>query len=331
MTLTYEHHKCLQKPLQSLHRICGRQRATITAKHLPPGLTLQTADMSNNSSSDPGLYDCSSSSATFIVTAYSSARLLLLVPLYTLVLYLGFQHWRQHRSFTTASHSDIFTYHVAALQFIWVLTFIFLVWVSSSGPDQMIVFSFFLMCFSWYVENFFHVLTCVERYLAVVHPITYMRLKNARGVRIRNISIVCVWFLSSVYSVVVSACYNPRFPIPFMIPFSVCLVAVTFCSFSVLYVLIRPGPGEGGQDRGRVDQSKKRAFVTITVIMLMLWLWFGGIIVFYAFYVMVIVRNDVICVFVVISFWFSLPSGSVLPLLFLHRAGKLAICFHKNN
>ncbi|KAJ4926971.1 hypothetical protein JOQ06_014712 [Pogonophryne albipinna] len=56
-----------------------------------------------------------------------------------------------------------------------------------------------------YGESLFHVLTCLERYLAVVRPIIYLRLRNVQGVRIRNISI----------------------------------------GLSVLCVLIRPGPGNG--------------------------------------------------------------------------------------
>ncbi|KAJ4945014.1 hypothetical protein JOQ06_013553 [Pogonophryne albipinna] len=56
-----------------------------------------------------------------------------------------------------------------------------------------------------YGESLFHVLTCLERYLAVVRPIIYLRLRNVQGVRIRNISI----------------------------------------GLSVLCVLIRPGPGDG--------------------------------------------------------------------------------------
>ncbi|KAK7910076.1 hypothetical protein WMY93_014760 [Mugilogobius chulae] len=79
-------------------------------------------------------------------------------------------------------------------------------------------------------QTFFHSLTCVERYLAVVHPITYLRLKKRGGVTIRNIGIggACV---------------------------------------SALCALIRPGPGEGGTSRKKLDHSKRSAITTLTAIL----------------------------------------------------------------
>lgn len=47
-------------------------------------------------------------------------------------------------------------------------------------------------------EILFHILTCVERCLAVVHPVPYLRLKNKRGVRIQAVSTGCVWLLRFV-------------------------------------------------------------------------------------------------------------------------------------
>ncbi|TNN38146.1 hypothetical protein EYF80_051684 [Liparis tanakae] len=126
-----------------------------------------TEVMSVNSSSSSSLtansssinfYDfflkCSDTSAgIFSVTAFIVTLLLLILPLCVYVIYLGFQRWRQQRSGTTMSHSDVFTFHMVV------------------------------------VELFFHTLTCVERYLAVVHPVTYLGLKKGKGIRLRNISI----------------------------------------------------------------------------------------------------------------------------------------------
>ncbi|KAK2863388.1 hypothetical protein Q5P01_002921 [Channa striata] len=172
-------------------------------------------------------------------------------------------------------------------------------------------------------EMYFHTLTCVERYLAVVHPITYRRLRQSWGVRIRNISIGCIWLLCFQW-ICVKILYNSNFPfIPFFSCLAFSLLVVSFCSFSVLSVLIRPGPGDVGGDDRRVDRLKHRAFHTVMAILAVLWLWFVGVIVCYGLDASSLLSYDDGCVVMMLGMWFCLPSSLVLPLLFLHRAGKL--------
>ncbi|KAK2863367.1 hypothetical protein Q5P01_002900 [Channa striata] len=108
-------------------------------------------------------------------------------------------------------------------------------------------------------QTLFHVLTCVERYMAVVHPITYLGLK-------------------------------------------------------------KKGPGEVSGDRGRVDQSKQRAFLTIVAITVALFFkvcWSPDL------------RYDLthtMCAVGSAAIWLTVPCTLVLPLLFLQRAGKLPGC-----
>jgi len=102
------------------------------------------------------------------------------------------------------------------------------------------------------------------------------------------------------------------------------ILVVSFCSLSVLWVLIRPGPGEDGRDRQHADQSKRRAFHTITVIMGVLWLRFAGVL------AAVLISNTKhipsLCAVGSSVAWLTMPGSLVLPLLFLHRAGKLPGC-----
>ncbi|CAJ1048240.1 uncharacterized protein LOC122870239 isoform X1 [Xyrichtys novacula] len=285
--------------------------------------------MQHNFSFNSTANDCSNYSVNHVLgISIQLTRIVVLVPIYTLVFYLGLQQWRQHHSFSTASHFDIFTYNMAALQLIWVWASVISILSSFTGIPQTVEMFPFLFCIAWFGENFFHVLTCLERYLAVVHPITYMRLRKARGIRIRNISIVCVWVLTPLLSGLVYVNFHPQFLVSFLTPFGVCLAAVTFCSFSVLYVLIRPGPGEGGRNGGRVDRSKLRAFITITVILVVLWLWLGGILVSYTLYGSYLVGMDVKCSLMTCVYVFNIPSSMVSPLLYLHRAGKLSCSWY---
>ena len=102
-------------------------------------------------------------------------------------------------------------------------------------------------------------------------------------------------------------------------------VSVFFFSLSVLSTLNRPGPGKRG-DRERVDQSKQRAFYTIVAILGALVLRFIGSLIWA---VMFELELSTRCLIMALTSWINLPSSLVLPLLFLHRAGKLLCC--KNN
>ena len=257
------------------------------------------------------------SPGSFVFLTFCITHSFLLLPLCILVLHLGFQQWRKQRSTSTAamtSHSDIFTYHMVTMELMGVLGYI----LSCCGIFRHHVMSiwagFHLWSMNWYGEIFFHILTCVERYLAVVHPIIYLSLKGERGVRIRNIIIGCVWLLSIgvttlVYLAIVSSILNICLCI-----FS--LVIISLCNLSVLCVLIHPGPGEQGGNRERVDQSKKRSFYTIMAILGVLLLRFFWNIVWIYFEFR---SGGTQCVTALSDFWFNVPSSLVIPLLFLRR------------
>ncbi|KAF3837462.1 hypothetical protein F7725_004926 [Dissostichus mawsoni] len=243
-----------------------------------------------------------------ILLSFYITSTLLILPICIFVLYLGLQRWRQRSSTSsTTCHSDIFTFHMVLMELVDYSGFTLVILECNQCRVHYNVLP-------WYGRAYFHVLTCVEHYLAVVHPVTYLSLKGQRGVRIRNI---CIGFLRS---------NNSAFLDQNVFFFDLCLliislIVVCFCSLSVLHVLIRPGPGEQGGDRTIVDQSKRRAFYTIVAIL--------GVLLFRSCGNMALVVptvfNEGICVMVVSDSWFSLPSSLVLPLLFLHRAGKLSV------
>ena len=75
-----------------------------------------------------------------------------------------------------------------------------------------------------------------------------------------------------------------------------------------------------GGNREHVDQSKQRAFNTIMLIMGVLMFSFGGTVIVLA---TTALPESEACLVILCTLWFDLPSRLVLPLLFLHRAGKL--------
>ncbi|KAK2899518.1 hypothetical protein Q8A73_012647 [Channa argus] len=239
-----------------------------------------------NLSFDILLDRCSrSTTGVSIFTAFSITNIVVIFPMSFVVLYLGFRQWRQQCSIPTAvttSNSDIFTYNMVTMLLIEVLASSLYCVGGYANIVEIITFLYDFFCTMWSVKMQFHMLTCVERYLAVVHPVTYHGLKNKGGVRIRRLSIV------------------------------------------------RPGPGEVGGDKEQVNQLKLRAFHTITAIMGTLLLSVAGVLVCAAIYASALLKYNDSCVVMMSFVLFSVPSSLVLPLLYLHRAGKLPGGTHKN-
>lgn len=263
----------------------------------------------------------SSRPASFIYIAFNTSRIISLLPLCIFILHHGFQQRKQKRSISSAatmSHSDCFTYHVVTMELLVVLGYIVCFFGIYRKDYYMLNIGVFVVFFVWYGELCFHVLTSVERYLAVVHPVTFLRFKNKRGVRFRNVVVGCVWLLCLAgIGILTIGDFGIVFPFCLLI---LSIFSVSFCSLSVLRVLTRPGPGDQGEDRARVDPSKQRALHTIVAILAVLLLKFAWDALWLKLYSQ---RESTDCTILVSDFCFTLPSSLVLPALFLHRAGKL--------
>lgn len=254
-----------------------------------------------------------------MATFANITRVGIILPLSILVLYFGHQKWRRQRSFATVSHSDIFTYHLVVMELIWILGVVSLYCGYSIDLPEVSLVGSCACSLTFYGQTFFHILTCVERYLAVVHPITYLELRSARGVRIRNISTGCVWLLcfGLLYPTIKPSPSLPNIHLFCLLVFS--LAVVSFCSLSVLRALLVSGPRAGGGDQGRVDQSKKRTFLTILVITGVLCLWFVGLFVSSVLQEIKLMSTDVSCLFTVSVAVCNIPSSVTLPLLYLRK------------
>nr|XP_054603340.1 uncharacterized protein LOC129165089 [Nothobranchius furzeri] len=264
-------------------------------------------------------FSCFSTSLfVYIVGTFCVTKILLLLPLCIFILCFGVQQLQLKTS--TMSHCDSFTYHLASMEMIgtlgWIVSF------CGSCMKNRAIFKLASAFFPnpWYGQIFFHTLTCMERYLAVIHPITYVTLKNDKWIRIRNRTSGCIWLLCIFANAFVSMT-NIIYLETSLLTSST--IIVFYCSLAVLWVLTRPGPGELGNGRKRVEQSKLRAFYIIIVFLmiLMLKLSFGLI----AAGLEVMSKMDV-CTITELTVWFSLPSSLVLPLLFLKKRKYLVCC-----
>lgn len=279
--------------------------------------------MSVNSSSTSFISCCDSIVGLYI--AYFLTKLVLVLPFVVLVLYLGLRRWWRERqgTLTTTSHSDVFTYHVCILEFIFVMGSIFLSCGWLSGLSEMLSVGLHICTVSFPGPIFFHIMTCVDRYLAVVYPVTYLRLRQSGGVKIRAISTFSVWLLSFGLGSVGVA--KPDFYFFILLGFfSISVVVISLFSLQVLCALNRPGPAEvcGSRGREQVDQSKKRAFHIVMAITGAVWMWLIGILFPIILRTSHLLSDNDSCLLLVCGYWLSLPSNLVLPLLYLQRAGK---------
>ncbi|MEQ2164150.1 hypothetical protein GOODEAATRI_003608, partial [Goodea atripinnis] len=273
-----------------------------------------------NTSLYPVVFSCFSDTKNIIHLHLCTLNyFLLILPLYLFILWMGFQRWRYHSGQT--SHTDVFTYYMAFLEILIVVGLFSFCSAIYTCSTTIIMFGYYCICIGSPAQTFFHCLTCMERYLAVVHPIIYMKLKRSHGVRIRNICIVLAWLLTFGLGGFV-AMFFPIFPISvYFSIFSIIIIIVCFCSLAVFCVLMCSGT--------RRDQTKWRAFHTIVAITGTLVLRFSGQIVSILILHSVSATQLYFCETFVCSVWLCLPSSLVLPLLFLHRSGKLTC--HKCN
>ncbi|TKS93377.1 hypothetical protein D9C73_026635 [Collichthys lucidus] len=144
-------------------------------------MSVNSSFNSSNSSIHLPIICFGSRPGIFIFVAFSVTNVFLL-PLYILVLYMGYQRRRQQRSGSAAgmtSHSDIFTYNMIGLELIGVLGCCFYCCGALTNVKAIVLVGMDIFSITSPGQTLFHLLTCVERYLAVVHPIIYLGLRQA--------------------------------------------------------------------------------------------------------------------------------------------------------
>ncbi|XP_061100988.1 P2Y purinoceptor 6-like [Conger conger] len=217
--------------------------------------------------------------------------------------------------------SEIFTFNLAALEltyclqiplsflnyFLWKQRFIRLF----TFFNALIIFGrpLFLCCI------------CIERYLAVLHPLTFLRCKPLRY-RLGCLGLAwmgtiagcsfCVFLDADVLNYVILAVML------------VILSIKCFCCLAVLQALRRPGPGEGapGQSRGGGPQlAKQKAFRIILFNLIF------NLVDYLPMTVAILLRSlmseRVFRLFRAISSSIAVFGAFIQPVHFLFRAGKL--------
>ncbi|XP_042567358.1 C-C chemokine receptor type 8-like [Cyprinus carpio] len=167
----------------------------------------------------------------------------------------------------------------------------------------------------------FQCLMCVERYLAVVHPVTFLKYKP---LRYRAICCTAAWLITLVSCTCCLFTLFSHYIVYlwfFSLQFLLFLSIQLFCLVTVLRALKQSGPGEKEKKREEENHIKRRAFNLIlitTVTMIIIYAPFS-----ISAFIVILSQQYLKELFYFGYICFAL-AGFVQPVLYLHRVGKLS-------
>lgn len=259
----------------------------------------------------------------YIYITYSITSLFLVLPVLILVLHLGVQQWRELHSAKGTTNSDVFTFHLAITEVIGIFGSIVACIGIFKWDLNLLICGIWFFNLTWYSETYFHLLACIECYLAVVYPIRYQSLRRKCGITIRNVSLLCVWLLS--FGGIAMMMVNEVFAI---MDICVCILSfiITFyCGLCVLHILGKKEREKSG-NKDRVCQTRIKAYYIFFAMLAVLLFRFTLGITWSCFNISV----ENICQTIIFESWLSLPGRLMLPIHFLHRSGIFSCSKHSD-
>lgn len=157
---------------------------------------------------------------------------------------------------------------------------------------------------------------CLEQYVAVIHPITFIKFKPMRY-RVGFASMA--WFYS-LGNGVASGYMFPGVPYDaFGAVYFIVFFLDSFCCLSVLKALVRPGPSD--KDDGEMNAAKKRAFKIISMNLTTFLVQVLPIVI--SFSLLSTLPAEGFHLGVAISMTINIAGGFVHPIYVLYKYGKL--------
>ncbi|XP_067280749.1 chemokine XC receptor 1-like [Pseudorasbora parva] len=168
----------------------------------------------------------------------------------------------------------------------------------------------------------FQCLMCVERYLAVVHPVTFLKYKP---LRYRVICCTAAWIITfgsclcCMFTIISSKLYI--YVCFYSILFLLFLSIQLFCCLTVLRALKQSGPGERRRDREEENHMKRRAFYLILITTVSMPIIYMPCVISGFSYIF---THQYIQEPFAIGFFCYFLAGFVQPFLYLNRVGQFS-------
>ncbi|XP_076869610.1 hydroxycarboxylic acid receptor 2 [Brachyhypopomus gauderio] len=218
--------------------------------------------------------------------------------------------WLIHKNKSDSSTSDIFIMHLAVLD-----TFFCLI-----PPLELINLVYLTTSSTWYVLRFFYGIKdssplflsciCLDRYMAVLHPLTFNQLKERRY---RAICAASVWVATLTYAVAKCVGTILNFHKAFTAMILAAFAFMVFCNISILWALSQSRLGHD-----EMHPVKKRAFKMVLIILaIIVFNYFPPVALFpfQAYFS----QEVYMCYIHYIAFGFMDISSSIQPLLYLSK------------
>ncbi|CAN9504500.1 unnamed protein product [Ophioblennius macclurei] len=167
--------------------------------------------------------------------------------------------WLIHKNRSDSSTSDIFILHLAVLDVLFCLI----------PPLELANIVFLTTSSTWYVLRFFYGMKdssplflsciCLDRYMAVVHPLTFTEFKDRQH---RPVLAVVVWLITLAYAAAKCVGNIMNFEKVFTAMILAAFAFMVFCNIVILWALRQSGPG-----RDEMHPVKKRAFKMVLIIL----------------------------------------------------------------
>nr|XP_055035553.1 C-C chemokine receptor type 8-like [Misgurnus anguillicaudatus] len=203
-----------------------------------------------------------------------------------------------------------------------------LIFVLTMYFPSLWTFNAFLIGFCITGRPLFQCLICVERYLAVVHPVTFLKYKP---VRYKAICCTAAWIIclgSCLFCMFTVISNYPAYVWFLTMQLFVFFPIQLFCCLAVLRALKQSGPGERGREREEENHMKRKAFYLILITTVTTVISYGPLTLTGLYNIVTNIHDQILWVSSLSCF---LVAGFVQPVLYLHRTGKIScLCCHRN-
>ncbi len=262
---------------------------------------------SQSESNCSGVFECTDSyPGHFLIVLAIILNAVLMLPLNGWILWLA-------RKSACVTSSDFVILNLSVAEVIGNTSLLTYLLGATLNEKVIILISNYLSSMLIVGRPFFQTYFCVERYLAVVYPLVYLKYMKAPKLKLSFVGLVWLsillfaWFIMDSY---------PKLATFQTGLFLAVLVVCSSCSVMILWVLKRPKPGDGKKKEGAY-QLKKKAFVAVTVILTTLVFGYGTV------SCVIILRDqlsyDTYCLALGLSWCTLLPSAAVQPYLYLSK------------